>query len=65
MQNLDNALSHVLKVQASIGARMKETESVQDTNEDMQLQYSKTISGLQDLDYAAAISEFSMNQMLL
>lgn len=65
MENLDNALSQVLKVQASIGARMKETESVQDTNEDLQLQYAKTISGLQDLDYAAAISEFSMNQMLL
>ncbi len=65
MQGLDNALSQVLKVQASIGARMNETESVQDTNEDLQLQYSKTISGLQDLDYAAAISDFSMNQMLL
>ena len=65
MQNLDNALSQVLKVQAAIGARMNETESVQDTNEDLQLQYSKTISGLQDLDYAGAISEFSMNQMLL
>lgn len=65
MQGLDNALSQVLRVQASIGARMGETESVQNTNEDLQLQYSKTISGLADLDYAAAISDFSMNQMLL
>lgn len=65
MQNLDNALSQVLKVQASIGARMKETESVQDTNEDLQLQYEKTLSGLQDLDYAKAASDFAENQMLL
>lgn len=65
MKGLDNALSQVLKVQASIGARMSETESVQDTNEDLQLQYTKTISGMADLDYAAAISDFSMNQMLL
>lgn len=65
MQNLDNALSQVLKVQTSIGARMKETESVQDTNEDLQLQYEKTLSGLQDLDYAKAASDFAENQMLL
>ena len=65
LQGLDGALSQVLKVQASIGARMSETDSVQNTNEDLQLQYSKTLSGLQDLDYASAISEFSMNQMLL
>ncbi|MDR3411576.1 MAG: flagellar hook-associated protein FlgL [Formivibrio sp.] len=65
MQGLNNALSQVLKVQASIGARMSETSSVQSTNSDLQLQYSQTISGLQSLDYASAISDFSMNQMLL
>lgn len=65
MLNLNNALSNVLTNQASIGARMNETQSVQDTNADLQLQYQKTLSGLQDLDYAAAISDFSMNQMLL
>lgn len=65
MQNLDNALSKVLTVQASIGARMNETESVQDNNADLQLQYDSTISSLQDLDYNKAISDFAMNQMLL
>lgn len=65
MQNLNNALSKVLTVQAGICARTNETESVQDTNSDLQLQYSKTISGLQDLDYSQAISDFYMNQMLL
>jgi flagellar hook-associated protein 3 FlgL len=65
MQRLSNGLTNVLTVQASIGSRMKETESVQDTNEDLQLQYSKTLSGLRDLDYAQAISDFSQNQMLL
>lgn len=65
MLNLDNALSNVLTTQASIGARMNETESVQNTNSDLQLQYQKSLSRLEDLDYAAAISDFLMNQMLL
>lgn len=65
MLNLSNGLTNVLTVQASVGARMKETESVQDTNEDLQLQYSKTLSDLRDLDYAQAISDFAQNQMLL
>ena len=64
-QRLSNGLTNVLTSQASIGARMKETESVQDTNEDLQLQYSKTLSGLRDLDYAQALSDFSQNQLLL
>lgn len=65
MLSFSNSLDNVLTVQASIGARMKEAESVMDTNADLKLQYDKTLSGLQDLDYAAAISDFSMNQMLL
>jgi len=65
MQRLSNGLTNVLTSQASIGARMKETESVQDTNEDLQLQYQKTLSGLRDIDYAQALSDFAQNQMLL
>ncbi|WP_432719769.1 flagellar hook-associated protein FlgL [Jeongeupia wiesaeckerbachi] len=63
--NLSNALDSVLTTQASIGARMKETESVRSTNEDLDLQYSKTLSGLQDLDYTKALSDFAMTQTLL
>lgn len=65
MQRLSNGLTNVLTVQASIGARMNETESVQNTNEDLQLQYQKTLSSLQDIDYAKTISDFSQNQVLL
>lgn len=65
MQSLNNALTNTLTIQASVGARMKEAESVQDTNGDLQLQYQSTLSTLESLDYAAALSDFSMNQMLL
>ncbi|WP_027469478.1 flagellar hook-associated protein FlgL [Deefgea rivuli] len=65
LSNLSNSLGNVLTSQASLGSRMLETDSVKDTTEDLKLQYAKTLSGLQDLDYAAAISDFAQNQMVL
>ncbi|WP_047394406.1 flagellar hook-associated protein FlgL [Chitinibacter sp. ZOR0017] len=65
LSDLSNALGNVLTVRSYLGARMKETESVNDTTEDLKLQHAKTLSGLQDLDYASAISEFAQNQMVL
>lgn len=65
LSDLSNSLGNILTSQASLGSRMLETDSVKDTTEDLKLQYSKTLSGLQDLDYAAALSDFAQNQMLL
>ncbi|WP_247646546.1 hypothetical protein [Deefgea sp. CFH1-16] len=44
---------------------MNETDSVKDTTEDMKLQYTTTLTALEGLDYAAAISDFAENQMVL
>ncbi|WP_348945780.1 flagellar hook-associated protein FlgL [Chitinibacter sp. FCG-7] len=65
LSDLSNALGNIVTTQAYLGARMVETDSVKDTTEDLKLQYAKTLSGLQDLDYAAAISDFAQNQMVL
>ncbi|WP_373976049.1 flagellar hook-associated protein FlgL [Chitinibacter sp. SCUT-21] len=65
LSDLSNSLSNVVTVRAFLGARINETDSVKDTTEDLKLQYAKTLSGLQDLDYAAAISDFAQNQMVL
>ncbi|SMC16865.1 flagellar hook-associated protein 3 FlgL [Andreprevotia lacus DSM 23236] len=65
VSNLANALSNVLTRQSYQGSRMNEIDSVKTTNDDLNLQYSKTLSGLQDLDYTKAISDFSQNQTLL
>ncbi|KAF0812525.1 Flagellar hook-associated protein 3 [Andreprevotia sp. IGB-42] len=65
VSNLANALSNVLTRQSYQGSRMNEIDSVKATNDDLNLQYSKTLSGLQDLDYTKAISDFSQNQTLL
>lgn len=63
LTNLDNSLDRALTVRASVGSRMKEIESVKSTGEDLALQYEQTISNLQDLDYAKAISDLNLQQV--
>lgn len=65
MLSLDNALNNVLSVRTDVGARLKAVESAQSTSDDLSLQYSKTLSGLEDLDYAKAISDLSVQQLSL
>lgn len=65
IQNLDQSLQNVLTVRASVGSRMREVDSVKSTGEDLQLQYQQTISSLQDLDYAKAITDLTRQQSAL
>lgn len=63
--NLTNALDRVLSVTASLGTRMRETDAVVATNEDLDLNYQARLSELGDLDYARAISDLNFQQMHL
>ena len=63
--NLDNALENILTVRASVGARMKELDTAKSTGDDRALQYSDTLSRLQDVDYAKAASELTQQQVNL
>jgi flagellar hook-associated protein 3 FlgL len=65
MSGLDNALNNVLRVRADLGARLKEVDTAQGTSDDLSLQYGKTLSGMQDLDYAKAISDLNAQQVYL
>ena len=65
MSGLDNAFNNVLKVRADVGARLKEVDTAQSTSDDLSLQYSKTLTGLEDLDYAKAISDLNLQQVYL
>ncbi|MEW9900159.1 flagellar hook-associated protein FlgL [Chitinivorax sp. PXF-14] len=65
MQGLDNALTNVTTVQADVGTRLKEVDSVRDTLDDLTVQYSTQLRDLGDLDYAKAISDFSLTQTYL
>jgi flagellar hook-associated protein 3 FlgL len=63
LRNLDNALEKILTVQSDVGARLRRAEMQADTNEAFNYQLKETLSGLQDLDYAEAISRLNI-QML-
>ncbi len=65
LSNIDNTLDNVLTVRASVGARLKEVDNAQGSSEDLSLQYQQTLSALEDLDYAKAISDLSQQQVIL
>lgn len=65
LTNLDQANDNVLRVRASIGSRMNELDSLGKAGEDLGLQYQQVLSRLQDVDYAAAITELTQQQSYL
>jgi flagellar hook-associated protein 3 FlgL len=65
MLALDRALDNTARVQSSVGTRLKELDALVSSSEDVDLQYAKTLSTLQDLDYVKAISDFTQQQTQL
>ena len=65
LTNIDNALEKILTVQADVGTRMRRAEMQTDTNEAFNYQLQETLSGLQDLDYAEAISRLNIQMLAL
>ena len=65
LQNLDNAMGQVLGVQTSLGARLNVIESTQLENDEASLINTTVQSGLEDLDYAEALSRLSMESIVL
>lgn len=61
----DQASANVLRVRASIGSRLNELDALGSLNQNLDLQYAQTLSKLQDLDYAKAISELTQKQQQL
>ena len=65
LANLDNAIENILKIQADVGTRMRRADIQTETNEAFNLQLKETLSGLQDLDYAEAISRLNIQMLAL
>jgi flagellar hook-associated protein 3 FlgL len=62
---IDKALENVLTSRAAVGSRLKEIDALDSVGEDRGLQYKQTLSTLQDLDYAKAITELTQQQTTL
>ncbi|MCC6880360.1 MAG: flagellar hook-associated protein 3, partial [Rhodocyclaceae bacterium] len=65
LTNLDQAEENLLRVRATIGARQNEIDSLANAGEDLNLNYEQTLSRLRDLDYAAALTRLTQQQMTL
>ena len=59
LTDLDRALEHIIDVRGEVGARLRAVDSELALNEGFSVQLSETLSGIQDLDYAEAISTLS------
>ncbi|MBU0752758.1 MAG: flagellar hook-associated protein FlgL [Gammaproteobacteria bacterium] len=62
LTNLGQANENILRTRAAIGSRLNEVDSLAGVNSDLSLQYQQTLSTLQDLDYAKAISDLTRKQ---
>jgi flagellar hook-associated protein 3 FlgL len=65
LANLDRAQDNFLRVRSDIGARLNELDQLGNAGEDLNLQYQTTLSRLQDVDYAAAITRLTREQTYL
>lgn len=65
LQNLDNGMNKVLSVQTTIGARMNVLESTANENDEISIINQTIKSGLEDLDYAEALSKLSLQSVVL
>lgn len=63
--NLDHALDNVLRVRATVGARLQEMDALDSLGADLFLQHEQTLSQLQDVDFAQAISDLTRQQTFL
>ena len=63
--SLDRAMERISTTRASTGVRLHEMDTAVSTATDLGLSYTADLSRLQDLDYAAALSELTQRQFNL
>ena len=62
---IDNAMKNISGIRTAVGARMRTIDNQHESTQDFKLTTQTTLSNLEDLDMASAISEFSMQKNLL
>ncbi len=63
--NLQGSVDNVLNVRASVGSKLNELDALDTSGSDRDLQYSKSLSDVQDTDYASALSDLTKNQTIM
>ena len=65
MSNLSSTVDNVLNIRASVGNKLNELDALDIAGSDRDLQYSKSLSDLQDTDYASALSDLAKQQTIM
>ena len=65
VSKVQGVLDQVLNVRADLGSKLNELDTLDVTGSDMDLQYTSSISKLQDLDYTEALSDLSKRSTIL
>lgn len=65
LENMRLAVDNVLNVRASVGNKLTEIDALDADGSNRDLQYTTALSGLQDLDYASALSDLSKQQTIM
>ena len=63
--SLQSSADNVLTIRANVGSKLKELDALDNAGSDRALQYSKSLSALEDLDYTAALSDLSKQQTIM
>jgi flagellar hook-associated protein 3 FlgL len=63
--SLDNGLDNILATRAMVGTRLNELDALEEFGQEMKLQYAESLSQIEDLDYAKALSDVSQQQIIL
>lgn len=63
LTDIDTAMNNIIRVRSNIGARLNAIDSQKQLNEQFKTQMMGTLSDIQDLDYASAVSQLNL-QML-
>jgi flagellar hook-associated protein 3 FlgL len=63
--NIDQAMGKVLDIRTQVGSRLSAIESQADSNSGFALGLQETLAGIEDLDYAEALSRLSIQATML
>lgn len=65
LTNLDQAIGNIVDIRAEVGSRLNRIDSQQAVNEDFNLQLQTSLSDVQDVDFAEAISRLNLQLVAL
>jgi flagellar hook-associated protein 3 FlgL len=65
IEGLQNGLNNILEARAELGARLNTMDATRNLHEDVSLQLREVLSGIEDLDFAEAVSDLSYQSFIL